>query len=326
MISSLKQELLILKAKIFRSAKRLFDCKLEDSGQMVQAVAHASVLKQEHPVVGDEVILKLSDSSQYEIVELLERKNEVYRRIVRENKKKVSAANIDYLVVVTSVSKPDYKPGLIDRYLIRCAQWNIPAVIVFNKMDEFNDQFVLDFELEKWEKIGAKTFLTSCEENIDKEIAAEMNNLKEFLKDKTALLVGQSGVGKSRLITTLSDGKVELVSKRLAKKYHKGSHTTTWAEIIDCESFLLVDSPGVRSMAINDISIDELNSLFPDLIQGFEQCKFNNCRHDEGSKGCYFHSLDREDFDDLIVLDRLDSFCKIRDEVEKIPEWEKNKS
>lgn len=315
-----------MKAKIFRSAKRLFDCKIEETGQMIQAVAHASVLKQEHPVVGDEVELKLSDSSQYEIIELLERKNEVYRRIVRENKKKVSAANIDYLIVVTAVSKPDYKPGLIDRYLLRSAQWGIPAVIIFNKMDEFEDQFVLDFELEKWEKIGAKTFLTSCVENFDDEITKEMNELKSFLKDKTAMLVGQSGVGKSRLISTLSDGKVELVSKKLAKKYSKGAHTTTWAEIIDCENFLLVDSPGVRSMAINDIFIEELPSLFPDLYDLFSQCQFNNCRHDEGSKGCYFQNLDREDFDDLIVLDRLDSYCKIRDEVEKIPEWEKNKN
>jgi ribosome biogenesis GTPase len=312
-----------LKAKIFRSAKRLFDCKTED-GDMIQAVAHATVLKESHPVVGDNVIIKSSDQSdQYEIIELVERQNEVYRRIVRENKKKVSAANIDYLVVVTAVSKPVYKSGLIDRYLLRAVQWGIPAVVVFNKMDEFEDQFVLDFELEKWEKMGAKTFLTSCEQEVDEEITKEMQQLKEFLKDKTALLVGQSGVGKSRLITTLSDGKVELLSKRLAKKYQKGSHTTTWAEIIDCENFLLVDSPGVRSMAVDDISADELPSLFPDLLAYFQQCKFNNCRHDENSKECAFNELDREDFDDLIILDRLESYCRIRDEVEKIPEWQK---
>lgn len=316
----------MFRAKIFRSAKRLFECKIEQTGEIVNAVAHATVLKQEHPVVGDNVILKLSDTSdQYEIIELLERKNEVYRRIVRENKRKVSAANVDYLIIVSSVSRPEYKSGLIDRYLLRSAQWNIPAIVVFNKMDEFEDQFVLDFELEKWEKIGAKTFLTSCEQEIDEEIQEEMNKLKEFLHNKTAMLVGQSGVGKSKLITTLSDGKVELVSKKLAKKYHKGAHTTTWAEIIDCENFLLVDSPGVRSMAVNDISIDELNSLFPDLLPLLNQCQFNNCRHDENSKGCYFNTLDREDFDDLIILDRLNSLCKIRDEVEKIPEWEKNK-
>lgn len=291
---------------------------------MIQAVAHATVLKESHPVVGDNVIIKSSDqSNQYEIIELVERQNEVYRRIVRENKKKVSAANIDYLVVVTAVSKPVYKSGLIDRYLLRAVQWGIPAVVVFNKMDEFEDQFVLDFELEKWEKMGAKTFLTSCEQEVDEEITKEMQQLKEFLKDKTALLVGQSGVGKSRLITTLSDGKVELLSKRLAKKYQKGSHTTTWAEIIDCENFLLVDSPGVRSMAVDDISADELPSLFPDLLAYFQQCKFNNCRHDENSKECAFNELDREDFDDLIILDRLESYCRIRDEVEKIPEWQK---
>lgn len=313
-----------LKAKIFRSAKRVFDCKTE-SGEIIQAVAHATVLKEQHLVVGDNVIIKSSDQTdQYEIIELLERENEVYRRIVRENKKKVSASNIDYLLIVTSVSKPVYKSGLIDRYLLRAVQWGIPAVVVFNKMDEFDDQFVLDFELEKWEKMGARTFLTSSESDVDPEILKEMQDLKAFLQNKTALLVGQSGVGKSRLISTLSEGKVELLSRRLAKKYQKGSHTTTWAEIIDCDNFLLVDSPGVRSMAVDDIAVDELPTLFPDLLPLFGQCKFNNCRHDENSKNCYFHNLDREDFDDLIVLDRLDSYCRIRDEVEKIPEWQKN--
>jgi ribosome biogenesis GTPase len=315
---------LILRAKIFRSAKRLFDCKRQDTGEMVQAVAHATVLKQDHPVVGDEVELKPSDvSDQFEIVELHPRKNEIYRRIVRENKKKVSAANIDYLVIVSSVSKPVYKAGLIDRYLLRANQWGIPAIVVINKMDEFNEQIVLDFELEKWEKLGAKTFLTSSEPDIDDELKSEMKQFKDFLHGKTAMMVGQSGVGKSRLISTLSEGKVELLSKRLGKKWNKGAHTTTWAEIIDCENFLLVDSPGIRSMAVDDISIDELPSLFPDLLPLFEQCQFNNCRHDENSKGCYFHSLDREDFDDLIILDRLESYCRIRDEVEKIPEWKK---
>src|SRR5690606_35201291 len=156
--------------------------------------------------------------------------------------------------------------------------------------------------------LGVKTFKTCFKENLSKEIQNSMTELRELLKDKTAILLGQSGVGKSQLITTLSRGKVELTTGRLAKKVEKGAHTTTWSEIIDCGDFDLIDSPGVRSMSVNDIHPDELVDYFPDLHPYIEACQFTNCRHEENSKGCGFNELDPENISDRIVLDRLYSF------------------
>ncbi len=106
-------------AKIFRSGKRRFDCQIEGEAGTVEAIAPAQILKSAHPVVGDNVVLqKAAAGDGHEIFEVKERENEIFRRIVRENKKKVIAANLDVLFIVMAVSKPDYKSGLVDRYLL----------------------------------------------------------------------------------------------------------------------------------------------------------------------------------------------------------------
>ena len=313
-----------IQGKIFRSGKRRFECKIAGQEELIEAIALREVLRNSHPVVGDNVVLKKAAAGDaYDILEVEKRDNEIYRRIVRENKKKVIAANLDVLFIIMAVSKPDYKAGLVDRYLLRAIEWDIPAVLIFNKMDQFEDQFDLEYETLKYEKLlGVQTFRVSSEK--PEQTEEDLKLLKEKLDGKTAICLGQSGVGKSRLITTLSDGKVELISRRLAKGVQKGSHTTTWAEIIDCENFLMVDSPGVRSLSILDVPKEELPSFFPDLEPYFIQCKFQDCRHEENSKGCAFHQLDEEKPLERALLERLDSFKKMRDEVESVPEWQKN--
>lgn len=310
-------------AKIFRSSKRVFDCKLEESGEVVSATALREIVKKSHPVVGDQVELKINDSNEYEIIRVEERKNSIFRRIVRTNKTKYVAANVDVILIVASISKPEYKTFLIDRYLLRATQWEIPVVVVYNKMDEFEDQFDLEFEELKHKSLGVTTFKVSSIEDCSNELQDNLNSLKTLLKGKTAICLGQSGVGKSRLITKLSDGEVELLSSRLSKKVDKGAHTTTWAEIVELPGFQIIDSPGIRSLSIQDIDINELDDLFPDLASYFSQCQFNDCKHEHNSKGCYFQSLKEDKLEDLIILERLVSYLKIRDEVEAIPEWEK---
>lgn len=312
-----------MEAKIYRSSKRVFDCKIKDSSEIVSATALREIVKNNHPVVGDNVKLSINDSSEYEITDILERKNAIFRRIVRTNKTKNVAANVDVILIITSVSKPDYKTFLIDRYLVRATQWEIPVIVVFNKMDQFDDQFDLEFEELKLKSLGVTTFKVSSLTSDSSELEKNIRELKALLKDKTAICLGQSGVGKSQLITKLSDGKVELLSSRLAKKVAKGAHTTSWSEIVELPDFQIIDSPGIRSLSIQDIDINELDDLFPDLVPYFNQCKFNDCSHELNVKGCAFKGLDEEKVEELIVLERLISYLKIKDEVQAIPEWEK---
>ncbi len=310
------------KAKIIRSSKREFECVLESTHETVVAVSLREIIKKEHPVVGDNVLLRPQKSDdRFEIFEVIPRNNEIFRRIVRSNKKKVIAANTDVLLIIASVSKPDYKPFLIDRYITRSVQWNIPAIVVMTKMDEFEDQFDLELERIKFDQLGVNLFEISNEK--DSPYYENIKPLQELLSNKTAICLGQSGVGKSRLITELSEGETTLLSSRLAKGIQKGAHTTTWAEMIPVKDFYIIDSPGVRTLAVSDISQSELPELFPDLIPYFNQCQFKDCRHEDNSKGCFFHSLELETDEEIIILQRLISYIKMREECEKIPEWKR---
>lgn len=309
-------------AKVIRSNKREFDCLILESKEEVKAVCLREILKKDHVVVGDEVLIRpMENDERYEIYELCERKNEIFRRIVRINRKKTIASNIDVILIVASVSKPDYKPFLIDRYITRSVQWEIPAIVIFNKMDEFEDQFEIELEKKKFDMLGVNYFEISNEK--DSEYFSNIKDLQDLLQNKTAICLGQSGVGKSRIISSLSDGKIELLSSRLAKGIQKGAHTTTWAELIDLGDFYMIDSPGIRSLAVNDISTTELPELFPDLQPYFSQCQFKDCKHEQNSKGCYFNSLEFETDEEMILLNRLIAFLKMRDEIEKIPDWQR---
>ncbi|MGZ3809588.1 MAG: GTPase RsgA, partial [Bacteriovorax sp.] len=134
----------MLKARVFKSAKREFDCKIEGTGEMVVATALGNLLKGDENtiVVGDYVMIENNV-----ITEVLPRTNEIYRLIIREQKKKVTASNCDLMVIVSSVSRPEYKRGIVDRFLVRAHQWGIRPLIVFNKMDEYNeDELDIMFE------------------------------------------------------------------------------------------------------------------------------------------------------------------------------------
>mgnify|MGYP001034794128 CR=1 FL=1 len=314
-----------VKARIFSSNKRIFDCLTAD-GDVVPATALAMLLKNDNGlVVGDNVNLEPDGESQWTITSAEERTSTIFRNIPREHTKKIIAANVDAVLIIVSAGQPTYKRGLVDRYLVRATQWGLPALLVFNKMDLFDGEFDLAFEAERVKQLGVTTFEV-CAQDPDRKASVLGNGfyeLKKMLKGNTAILLGQSGVGKSRLITELSGGEVELLSGDLGK-VGKGMHTTTWAELVECGDFTLVDSPGVRSMSLTDISDEEeLLNYFPDIADGSVKCKFRNCEHGETSKGCWFQALEKENHSNAVVLSRLESYIRIRLEITQIPTWEK---
>lgn len=313
-------------ARIFRSSKRTFDCKLDQTGEIVVAAALATLLKEDHLVVGDFVELAPPQNAAHEWVihKVVERKNSIFRNLPREQKKKVIASNVDVIVVVVSAGRPEYKRGLVDRYLTRSAYWGIPAIVVFNKMDLFTGEFDLNFEADRLNELGVQSFEVSSEnaEYSPQFLKQGLADLESVLSGKTAIMVGHSGVGKSRLISKLSHGQTTLLSGELGK-VGKGAHTTTWAELIDTGPFTLIDSPGIRSMSLTDMTIEELKECFPDIEQWGTKCKFSTCQHHEGTKGCFFSTLDSNQREDQLILSRLESYHRILSEVSDIPDWMK---
>ena len=315
----------MIKAQVFRSSSKQFNCQILGSKEIVVASAKGALIKDHGIVVGDLVNLEqLND--QFNIVSIEERSNQIFRIIQREKKRKVIAANVDVIVLTMSISKPKYKEGLVDRYLIRSFQWDIPLLLVFNKMDQYDAKKSPDinFQAERLKALGIKCYELSAKQDCYQNtiLANGIAELEEELKNKTAIFLGQSGVGKSKLITKLSDGKFELKSEELAK-VGKGAHTTTWSEIIDLDKFKLVDSPGIRSFSLSDLEKDDLDNSFQDLLPYFEKCKFQNCKHDEKAEGCGLNNLDSNLIETKFIISRLHSYSKILEEIEQIPAWKK---
>jgi len=199
--------------------------------------------------------------------------------------------------------------------------------VVFNKMDEYDPkEFDINFESDRLKWLEAQSFeVSALDQNYKpKYLKQGFEDLKNILQGKTAILLGHSGVGKSRLVTELTDGKVELLSGELGK-VGKGAHTTTWAELIDAGDFTLIDSPGVRSMSLNDLTQEDALLCFSDIGEFATKCQFVSCQHDENSKGCFFQNLDPDLRESQLILSRLDSYLRIREEVSEIPDWQKKR-
>jgi len=320
----------LIKARVYRSAKREFLVKCLETGEFLTSCAMGNLLKhEENIVVGDYVEIEATDGSQgTHIVSVAPRANEIYRMIIREGKKKVIASNCDLLVILSSCSRPEFKRGIVDRYLARAHQWGIKTAIVFNKMDEYDASLFSDglqFECDRLKNLGVETFeISALDPNYKLQFLPRgIEELKSALKGRTAILVGQSGVGKSKTISALCGGNVELKTHAVSK-VGKGSHTTTWAEIVDWGDFTMIDSPGVRSFSLDDIPQDQLLSFFPDIEELATCCKFSNCKHEDNSKGCAFWAdRDLDSYETRLIHSRLESFKRINEEVCSIPQWQK---
>ncbi|MBF0299633.1 MAG: ribosome small subunit-dependent GTPase A [Oligoflexia bacterium] len=332
-------ELKIL-AQIYRSSQRVFSCKIVDSNLLVEATALGLLLKRGDLVVGDYVYLKNEKDGEnnYVIIERRERKSQIFRMNMREGVKRITAANIDLLVIVIAASKPAYKQGLLDRYLVRSYQWEIPTIVVFNKMDEYNNskdkdesEFDIDFENDRLASLNIEGFEISA---IDPSYAHKYLNkglaeLKDFIVGKSSLFLGASGVGKSKLIETLTNGEIKLKSGSVGK-VGKGVHTTSWSEIVEYGDYKFFDSPGIRSFSLEDICKEDVINYFPDINEFISKCEFVNCKHDINSKGCAILSLLEGDNylekEKKIILTRLNSYLHILEEVSQTASWiKKNK-
>jgi ribosome biogenesis GTPase len=306
-----------MRGKIIKSDRKEFECLLVD-GSITRAKAMGNLFKNDSLIVGDKVLLESTDDDPV-IIERIQRFNSVFRRHTRSTQVKHIAANIDVMAIMVSVSKPAFKRGLIDRYLVKAYQWNIKPIIIFNKIDqlETNSPVDLEFEKERLNSLDIPCYILSAKhpdyQHQPNPSFGDLNQLKSDLKENTIIFLGQSGVGKSKLIKALTDQKVDLESGELAK-VGKGAHTTTWSQLISFPPYEFIDSPGIRSLSILDLEIEELSEYFPDLADLFVQCQFNNCEHTKNSKGCALFQGSYQD--NPYIHSRLESYQRFKEELD----------
>lgn len=228
--------------------------------------------------VGDEVTLVMEEGEQGSamITDIAARKNYIVRSSPQSKyKKHIVASNLDQAVLVCTVKEPRTSQGFIDRFLVTAAAYHIPVILVFNKKDVYKAREMEKFEHWKtvFEEIGYTVLLTAAEKG------EGMDEVRALLKDKTTLMSGHSGVGKSTLINQLIPG-LDLRTKNVSGWSGKGLHTTTFAEMFDIPGGgSLIDTPGVREFGIVDIPKTELSHYFLDMQPYLNDCQFNNCQH-----------------------------------------------
>ncbi len=191
---------------------------------------------------------------------------------LHHRKQHLIAANIDQVLIVASVEDPALKPSLLDRFIIATERGGMHPVIIINKIDLAKDLALLD-ELETiYTALGIPFIRVSALHGIG------MDALKAIVKGKASVFSGQSGVGKTSLMNDLTgcNRKVGAV----VQKTKKGSHTTSYAELFSIgEDALCIDTPGIKSFALWDITTEELTTYFSDLQAFAPRCKFNPCSH-----------------------------------------------
>lgn len=230
--------------------------------------------------VGDEVeISPEPDQDDVAIItDILPRRNYINRQSPRhKHQHHIVAANLDQSLLIATLREPRTSQGFIDRFLVASEMYHVPAVILFNKSDLYGKKEMEQFARldEMYRSIGYTVLLTSAEKEKEQVLA----QLQDLLQDKTTLISGHSGVGKSSLLNVLIPG-TELRTRDVSNWSGKGMHTTTFAEMFDLPfSGRIIDTPGVREFGLVDVSRQELSHYFPEMRERLNDCQFNNCLH-----------------------------------------------
>ena len=241
----------------------------------------------EFPAVGDRVLLGLVNdaddegdgvgSQKYCVVRVLPRKSELKRPGPRDSfyKQQTLAANIDQVVIVASVTQPEFNYGFMDRFLLAANLNDLPFVLVLTKMDLLpNGEADLSSDIRDFMKIVDKVIPVSVKSGDGLEV------LRNELVGKSSVFSGMSGVGKSTLINELVP-HAELRTGDVRERDGKGRHTTTSSSLFDFPGGgYVIDTPGIRSIGLMDMEPETLAKIFPGFFENdLFTCKFSNCKH-----------------------------------------------
>lgn len=277
-------------------------------------------LKVTNPIaVGDEVELERNDREESGTIRnILPRRNYVVRQSPRRRHDlHLMASNIDQAVIIITIAFPDLKQGFIDRFLLMTEPYSIPTCIVFNKADLYDagHRGVYQYLKSIYEPLGYPTLLVSA---VEGEGLAEF---KALIANKTSLISGQSGVGKSTLVSAV-EPNLELRTQELSDYSGKGQHTTTFAEMHPL-SFggAIIDTPGIKSLSFIHLTPMDIAHNFREFFQTSVDCKFGgNCLH-RNEPGCAVKAaVEEETISEL----RYANYLMLLEEAEDQNYWERH--
>lgn len=250
---------------------KLTECKLKGRFK-VQGIRTTNPL-----AVGDHVEFDILQEENTGLIhKIMPRKNYIIRKATKLSKEShILAANLDQAVVIATLAHPRTSTGFIDRFLITAEAYHIPAVIVFNKIDLYDEKKLS--KLDEWTKVYQDAGYPSL--TVSALTGENTDSLKTLLQDKVTLLAGHSGVGKSALINTIEPG-LNLKTNPISKYHLKGVHTTTFARMFSL-SFggYIIDTPGIKEFGLYELDMNTLAERYPEMRALMHQCKYTNCTH-----------------------------------------------
>lgn len=310
---------------VTKSTGSWYTVKAEDNSYIECRILGKFRLKEfelTNPVaVGDVIQYENEGAEGNGIIKAIEsRKNYIVRQSPRmKHHLHLIAANIDQAMIIVTVQDPSLKPGFIDRYLLMTEPHDVPALIVFNKTDIYNEEskLVLNYFMELYESIGYKTLAVSALEGTG------VAELKSYLVGKTTLVGGQSGVGKSSLVQAMFP-HLSLKTKEISTHSGKGVHTTTFAEMFELnEGGSIIDTPGIKTLSFNNLSPMDVAHNFREIFEKAMDCRFAaKCTHINEPGCAVLQGLEDGTINDI----RYQNYRAIVEELNDQNYWERKKN
>ena len=304
-----------MKGSVIKSTGSWYDVK-DESGKVhscrIRGKFRIKGIKTTNPVaVGDWVDFEMELRKETGvIINIYPRKNYLLRRSINLSKQyHILAANIDQVFVTATIIQPETTYAFIDRILVTAQAYNIPAVVLINKVDLLTTD-VLRQRKDELKKIYESAGYTVLE--VSALTGKNMEVLKQMMQDRTSMFTGHSGAGKSSLINAVAPG-FQLKTGDISLVHKQGKHITTFAEMFDLNfGGQIIDTPGIRGFGVVDLEPEEIDSYFPDIFKYKQDCKFNNCKH-IGELGCAVQPAVKAGD---IALSRYKSYLQLLEEAE----------